>query len=146
MRIHVISSLSEYPLARGYNRNTVMQGLDGIDVTVAAGACEVVSQTIKLDPTSWSMADKIQLTACAQEPVPSDPAEVYQAKQIRWPFIEGYLFFDDFEAELPALTSAMIATSDFLRDYWLLLIIGIVALAYGAIGRQPWNASGSWRR
>ena len=28
-------------------------------------------------------------------------------------------------AELPALTSAMIATSDFLRDYWLLLIIGI---------------------
>ncbi len=40
--------------------------------------------------------------------------------------------FENTAAELPALTSGLIATSDFLRDYWLLLIIGIVASAYGA--------------
>ena len=39
--------------------------------------------------------------------------------------------FENSSGELPALTSAMIATSDFVRDYWLLLIIGTAALFYG---------------
>ena len=39
--------------------------------------------------------------------------------------------FENSTAELPALTSAMIATSDFLRDHWLLLLIGAAAFFYG---------------
>ncbi len=39
--------------------------------------------------------------------------------------------FENSSAELPALTRGMIATSDFLRDHWLLLIIGLGAAAYG---------------
>lgn len=101
MRVYVVQSLDQYPLPRAYDRHTLMQGLDGLDVTVAAGACEVVSQTIKFDPDSWGLFDQIQLTAWAQEPLPSDPAEVYQAKQLKWPFIEGYVFFDDFEDGTP---------------------------------------------
>ena len=40
--------------------------------------------------------------------------------------------FENTSGELPGLTRGMIATSDFMRDHWLLLIIGISALIYGA--------------
>jgi general secretion pathway protein F len=38
--------------------------------------------------------------------------------------------FENTSAELPALTSGLIATSDFLRAYWVLVIIGCSILAY----------------
>ncbi len=38
--------------------------------------------------------------------------------------------FQNASAELPGLTRGLIATSDFLRDHWLLLIIGIAAVTY----------------
>ncbi len=39
--------------------------------------------------------------------------------------------FENYGQELPLLTRIMISSSDFLRDYWLLLIIGIVATIFG---------------
>ncbi len=39
--------------------------------------------------------------------------------------------FENTAAELPGLTRGMIATSDFLRNNWLLLLIGIGATGYG---------------
>ncbi len=39
--------------------------------------------------------------------------------------------FEDMAAELPGLTVAMIATSDFLRDYWFFLLIALIALGAG---------------
>ncbi|HNP64522.1 MAG TPA: type II secretion system inner membrane protein GspF [Woeseiaceae bacterium] len=39
--------------------------------------------------------------------------------------------FESTRAELPGLTRGLIATSDFLRDHWLLLIIGIAGVIYG---------------
>jgi general secretion pathway protein F len=38
--------------------------------------------------------------------------------------------FENTAAELPALTTGMIATSDFLRDYWLLLLVGLGLLSW----------------
>lgn len=38
--------------------------------------------------------------------------------------------FENTSAELPALTTGMIATSDFLRDWWVLVILGFAALAW----------------
>ncbi len=38
--------------------------------------------------------------------------------------------FENTAAELPALTTGMIATSDFLRDYWALLLVGLAALSW----------------
>ena len=40
--------------------------------------------------------------------------------------------FENMAADLPGLTRAMIATSDFLRSWWLLLFIGLAAIAWGA--------------
>ena len=39
--------------------------------------------------------------------------------------------FENMAADLPALTQAMIATSDFLRAWWALLIVGLAAFAWG---------------
>lgn len=39
--------------------------------------------------------------------------------------------FESYDQQLPLLTRIMIASSDFLRDHWLLLIIGIVAVTFG---------------
>ena len=38
--------------------------------------------------------------------------------------------FENTAADLPGLTTAMITMSDFLRDYWLLLIIGLAAFGW----------------
>ncbi len=38
--------------------------------------------------------------------------------------------FENTSAELPALTTGLIATSDFLRAYWVFVIIGLCAVAY----------------
>lgn len=40
--------------------------------------------------------------------------------------------FENTSAELPPLTRGMISTSDFLRDHWFLLLIGIGLAGYGA--------------
>jgi general secretion pathway protein F len=40
--------------------------------------------------------------------------------------------FENSSGELPRLTRWLIASSDFLVDYWMLLILGIAALTYGA--------------
>ncbi|MDZ7643383.1 MAG: type II secretion system inner membrane protein GspF [Woeseiaceae bacterium] len=38
--------------------------------------------------------------------------------------------FESYDQELPLLTRVMIASSDFLRDHWLLLVLGIVAVVF----------------
>ena len=38
--------------------------------------------------------------------------------------------FENTSAELPGLTTGLIATSDFLRDYWPLLLVGIAILSW----------------
>lgn len=40
--------------------------------------------------------------------------------------------FRNYGQELPLLTRTMIATSDFIRDYWMLLIVATIALVFGA--------------
>ncbi len=39
--------------------------------------------------------------------------------------------FQNTSAELPALTRGLIAVSDFMRDYWIALVIGLGAIVYG---------------
>ena len=39
--------------------------------------------------------------------------------------------FENYDQQLPLLTRAMIAISDFIRDYWFFLIIGVVLVFFG---------------
>ena len=39
--------------------------------------------------------------------------------------------FENYDQQLPLLTRIMIGASDFIRDYWVALVIGIVAIIFG---------------
>lgn len=39
--------------------------------------------------------------------------------------------FENYDQQLPLLTRMMIGASDFIRDYWLILIVGIAAIVFG---------------
>lgn len=39
--------------------------------------------------------------------------------------------YQDFDAELPAITKALISTSNFMRDYWYVMIVGVFGTLYG---------------
>ena len=52
--------------------------------------------------------------------------------------------FENFNQQLPLLTRIMIASSDFIRDYWMGLIVFIVAVIYGT--RQLLRKEGPKRR
>lgn len=47
--------------------------------------------------------------------------------------------FENYDTELPVLTRMMLWTSDFIRDYWIALIVVIVAAAFGIrhVLKQP---------
>ncbi len=52
--------------------------------------------------------------------------------------------FENFDQQLPLLTRIMIASSDFIRDYWMGLIVFIIAVIYGV--RQLLRKPGPKRR
>lgn len=52
--------------------------------------------------------------------------------------------FENYDQQLPLLTRMMIGTSDFIRDYWLILIVGIAAIVFGL--RQLLKKEGPKRR
>ena len=52
--------------------------------------------------------------------------------------------FENYDQALPVLTQIMIASSDFIRGYWLAMIIGIVAIVFGI--RQLLKREGPRRR
>ena len=52
--------------------------------------------------------------------------------------------FENYDQALPLLTQIMIASSDFIRSYWIALIVGIVAISVGV--RQLLKREGPRRR
>lgn len=52
--------------------------------------------------------------------------------------------FENYDQQLPLLTRIMIASSDFIRDYWFLLIAGVVIIVFGL--RQLLKKEGPRRR
>ncbi len=52
--------------------------------------------------------------------------------------------FENYNQQLPLLTRIMIGASNFIRDYWVLLIIGIVAIVFGV--RQLLKKEGPKRK
>jgi general secretion pathway protein F len=52
--------------------------------------------------------------------------------------------FENYDQALPLLTQIMIASSDFIRNYWIALIVGTIAIAFGI--RQLLKREGPRRR
>jgi len=98
MRIYMVQALDKYPASLAYSRNTFQQAATTEDVTVAAGACVDVVRTFTFDALSMASPEDIVVMAWAQQPLPGIPAEVHQAAQLKWPFVEGEMFADGFES------------------------------------------------
>jgi len=97
MRIYMVQALDKYPPAYSYSRNTFQQAAATEDVTVAAGACVEVVRDFTFDALSMASPDDIRVMAWAQQPLDGIPAEVHQAAQLAWPFVE-VAFADGFES------------------------------------------------
>ncbi len=52
--------------------------------------------------------------------------------------------FENYDQQLPLLTRMMISASDFVRDYWAVMIIGVIAVFFGI--RQLLKKDGAKRR
>jgi hypothetical protein len=98
MRIYMVQALDKYPPAYSYSRNTFQQAATTEDVTVAAGACVEIVRTFTFDALSMINPQDIVVMAWAQQPLPGIPAEVHQAAQIAWPFVDAGVFADGFES------------------------------------------------
>jgi hypothetical protein len=98
MRIYMVQALDKYPVSPTYSRNTFQQAATTEDVTVAAGACVEVVRSFTFDTLSMANPEDIVVMAWAQAPLGGIPAEVHQAAQLKWPFVEPALFADGFES------------------------------------------------
>ena len=108
MRIYMVQALDKYPVPPAYSRNTFQQAAATEDVTVAAGACAEVVRTFTFDALSMATPEEIRVMAWAQAPLPGIPADVHQAAQLKWPFVEGPMFADGFESGDTAAWSATV--------------------------------------
>jgi len=108
MRIYMVQALDKYPPVYSYSRNTFQQAATTEDVTVAAGACVEVVRSFTFGTLSMANPEDIVVMAWAQEPLPGIPAEVHQAAQIPWPFVEAAMFADGFESGDASAWSAVV--------------------------------------
>ena len=88
LRIYMVQDLDYYGCT--YCRYTFMQAGATQDITLQPGQCAVISKSFTFDSTSWAARTAIKMVVWAQEPQSSglqnDPAEVFQACTMHWPF------------------------------------------------------------
>jgi hypothetical protein len=88
VRIYIVQDLDHYGCS--YCRYTFMQAATAQDVLLQPGECAVVWRTFTFNSTSWANKENIKIIMWAQEPQgsasPSNPADVYQAHTMPWPF------------------------------------------------------------
>ena len=98
MRIYVVQVLDNYPPSELYYRNSFMQAAATEDVVVAPGECVQVMRSFTFDATSMAQMEDIKIVAWAQEPLDVYPAEVHQATESAWPFVDLTIFHDGFDS------------------------------------------------
>ena len=108
MRIYMVQALDKYPPEYSYSRNTFQQAAATEDVTVVAGECAEVVRTFTFDALSMANMEDTVVTAWSQAPFDRFPAEVHQAAQITWPFVEAAMFADSFESGDASAWSAVV--------------------------------------
>ena len=88
VRVYIAQVLDRYGCS--YCRYTFMQAATTQDVALQPGQCAVVLRAITLSDTSWNNRPNVKIVIWAQEPQASgpqsNPAEVFQAHTMHWPF------------------------------------------------------------
>jgi hypothetical protein len=86
MRLYMVAVHDNYPKTPNYSRDTFMQAASTVDVTLAAGECYLLTNTITFDTASWNDQTNIRVIVWAQVPSNTGPAEVYNSAVLTWPF------------------------------------------------------------
>jgi hypothetical protein len=97
MRIYIAQVLDDFPIGSTIDRNALLQVAATEDILLVSGACTDVVRTVTLDATSMAQLDDVGIIAWAQDDLATGPAEVFQARQMSWPFWTEEVFNDDFE-------------------------------------------------
>jgi hypothetical protein len=88
MRIYMAQVLDRWGCS--YCRYTFLQAATIQDVLLSPGQCAVVTRSFTLNSTSWTNRTNVKIIIWAQEPQTSgpqsNPAEVFQAFTMPWPF------------------------------------------------------------
>jgi hypothetical protein len=88
VRVYMVQILDHYGCT--YCRNTFMQAATYQDVNLQPGTYQIVARSFTLNDTSWNNQANVKIIIWAQEPQssgqPSNPAEVFQAHVMDWPF------------------------------------------------------------
>jgi len=97
MRIYLSEVLDHFPAGAHFTRNGIRQVAATEDIVLAAGACQDVTRTFTFDATSMAAFEDISIIGWAQDDLTNGPAEVFQASQMRGPFLAEDVFEDGFE-------------------------------------------------
>jgi hypothetical protein len=88
VRVYMTQLLDYYGCS--YCRNTFMQAATFEDVALAPGECAVVTRSFTYDSTNWANRTNSKIVIWAQQPAANgpqgNPAEMYQAHTLSWPF------------------------------------------------------------
>jgi hypothetical protein len=88
VRVYMVQLLDHYGCS--YCRYTFMQAASAQDVNLQPGDCQVVIKAFTFNDTSWNNQTNAKIVIWAQEPQasgpPTNPAEVFQAHTLHWPF------------------------------------------------------------
>ncbi len=86
LRLYMAQVLDNWPSSPTYSRYGFKQASTTQDVTIAPGGSYLFERTFTFDSYSMSHSADIKIVIWAQAPVNHDPAEVYQAYTMHWPF------------------------------------------------------------
>jgi len=93
MRVLLAWVLDTYPGLELFHTNTCRGGVNVGDITVDPGTCQDISTAFTFDSVSWTNRTEIQLIGWVQAPLPTHPAEVYQATKLHWPdLVPGFTY------------------------------------------------------
>ena len=80
MRVFVLQVLDNWPASPSYSRNGFKEKSGVDNITLAPGECFDAQRAFTLDADSLAQWDDIRFVAWAEDPLPSPPAEVFQAE------------------------------------------------------------------
>lgn len=90
LRAYMVAVLAHWPPIPADSHNAFRTAATTADVTLLPGEIAVVERELTFDEIAWAAPEDIRIIAWAQEPQgsasPSDPATVYQAAVLPWPF------------------------------------------------------------
>ena len=90
VRVYLAQVLDHWPTTFTYLRNGFKQAATTEDVALTPGQCTLVTRSFTFDSTSWNSQNNIKIIVWAQKPqadsTEANPADVYQAAVMSWPF------------------------------------------------------------